>query len=71
MPDPAPSIWLNGQPHPWSAGLTLSALLSHAGLGAEKGASARNGEFVPRALRAQTVLQPGDQITVFDAIVGG
>jgi len=74
MPDAAPdarSIWLNGQAHPWTSGLTLAGLLTQAGLRADQGASARNGEFVPRGQRAQTKLEPGDQITLFDAIAGG
>jgi sulfur carrier protein len=34
-------------------------------------ATAVNGEFVPRALRAQTWLAAGDTVLTFQAIVGG
>ena len=34
-------------------------------------ATALNGHFVPRSLRDQTPLKPGDALTVFKAIVGG
>jgi sulfur carrier protein ThiS len=34
-------------------------------------ATAVNGHFVPREARAVTLLQPGDAVTTFRAIVGG
>lgn len=34
-------------------------------------ATAVNGDFVPRALRGQTVLQHGDHLLCFSAITGG
>jgi thiamine biosynthesis protein ThiS len=34
-------------------------------------ASAVNADFVPRGQRADTRLQPGDAVTLFQAIVGG
>ena len=70
MPD---LVYLNGDPKPWQPGLNLLALLKAEPAAAEtrKVATALNGEFVPQALRAHTLLQPGDQVTVFTAIVGG
>lgn len=66
-------VYLNGEAKPWQPGLNLLALLQNENLAPEtrKVATALNGEFVPQALRAHTLLQPGDQITVFTAIVGG
>ena len=61
-------VYLNGEARPWQQGLSLLALLANE---TEKVATALNGEFVPQAQRAQTLLQPGDQVTVFTAIVGG
>ena len=70
MPD---LVYLNGDARPWQPGLNLLALLKAEPAGAEthKVATALNGEFVPQTLRALTLLQPGDQVTVFTAIVGG
>jgi sulfur carrier protein len=61
-------VTLNGTPKPWAPGLSLAALLADE---PGKVATAVNGEFVPQSARAQTLLQPGDQVTVFTAIVGG
>jgi sulfur carrier protein len=56
---------------PCPEGLTLAALLETQGVQATQAASAVNGEFVPRGLRASTVLKPGDTVLTFQAIVGG
>lgn len=56
---------------PCPEGLTLAALLAEQGVNAEQVATAVNGEFVPRAQRASTPLQPGDTVLTFQAIVGG
>jgi len=56
---------------PCPEGLTLSALLIEHGVNAEQVATAVNGEFIPRAQRATTPLQPGDTVLTFQAIVGG
>jgi sulfur carrier protein len=65
---PEPLVYLNGTPQPWAPGLSIAALLNP-----EQGkvATALNGQFVPQSARPQTLLQPGDQVTVFTAIVGG
>ncbi|MBX3622527.1 MAG: sulfur carrier protein ThiS [Rhizobacter sp.] len=69
MPD---LVYLNGDPKPWQPGLNLLALLkAEPAAETRKVATALNGEFVPQTLRAHTLLQPGDQVTVFTAIVGG
>jgi sulfur carrier protein len=56
---------------PCPEGLTLAQLLDEQGLEADTIATAVNGAFVPRALRATTPLQPGDTVLTFQAIVGG
>lgn len=56
---------------PCPEGLTLAQLLDEQGLEADTIATAVNGAFVPRALRATTALQPGDTVLTFQAIVGG
>ena len=56
---------------PCPEGLTLAALLATQGVKAEQVATAVNGEFVPRTQRGVTVLQPGDTVLTFQAIVGG
>lgn len=56
---------------PCPEGLTLAQLLDEQGLEADTIATAVNGAFVPRTLRATTPLQPGDTVLTFQAIVGG
>jgi sulfur carrier protein len=65
---PEPLVYLNGTPQPWVPGLSVASLLRP-----DQGqvATALNGEFVPQSARPQALLQPGDQVTVFTAIVGG
>lgn len=70
MPE-SPSIWLNGAPRPWSPGLSVAALVQAQGQAPETVATALNGAFIARDARAATLLQPGDQLTLFQAIVGG
>lgn len=65
------TVLLNGQPTPHADGLTLAALLARLGEPPDQVATALNGQFVPRHQREHTPLQPGDQVTVFKAIVGG
>jgi sulfur carrier protein len=56
---------------PCPDGLTLDALLDAQGMAPDTIATAVNGQFVPRALRKRTSLQPGDTVLTFQAIVGG
>ena len=64
-------LTFNDQTLPCPAGLTLAQLLDEQGLEADTIATAVNGAFVPRALRATTPLQTGDTVLTFQAIVGG
>ena len=65
------TVRLNEQTLPWREGLTLAALLGAQQVNAEQVATAVNGAFVPRTQRRATVLQPGDTVLTFQAIVGG
>jgi sulfur carrier protein len=65
------TLHFNDLPLPCPEGLTLAALLAGQGVNAERVATAVNGEFVPRAQRTHTLLQPGDTVLTFQAIVGG
>jgi sulfur carrier protein len=65
------TLRFNEQTIPCPEGLTLAALLIEQGVNAGQVATAVNGEFVPRTQRDVTVLQPGDTVLTFEAIVGG
>jgi sulfur carrier protein len=64
------TVTVNGAPHQVDAA-TLADLLALLGHAPESVATAVNGDYVARALRATHILQAGDQITCFQAIVGG
>lgn len=72
---PAPAqiqIRLDDQAVSLPAGCDLAqALLLVGHADAARVATALNGQFVPRALRAQTLLQDGDHLILFQPIVGG
>lgn len=67
----AVSISVNGAERHVAPGTTLAGLLDGLGHAPASVATAVNGNFVPRAARAQHPLQPGDQVTCFEPIVGG
>ena len=69
MPDIV--IQLGGNARPVPAGSSLAELVAALGHAHDAVATAVNGDFVRRDLRAATVLAPGDQVLVFQAIVGG
>jgi sulfur carrier protein len=69
--DATATLRLNDLTLPCPEGLTLAQLLDQQGLDPDTIATAVNGAFVPRALRAATSLQPGDTVLTFQAIVGG
>lgn len=73
--DASIAITLNGAPCQVDAGTPLGELLARhpetATLAPQAYASAVNGAFVARARRERHVLQAGDAVTVFQAIVGG
>ena len=68
---PAMHIRLNDQPLVVAGQCSLAELLVQQGIAPDTHATAVNGQFVPRTLRAGTALQSGDVVTCFQAIVGG
>lgn len=50
---------------------TLAQWVASQGLSPEAVATAVNGQFVPRGLRAQHMLADGDQLLTFQPIEGG
>jgi sulfur carrier protein len=65
------SILVNGNPIQHAEGLTLAELLTKLREPEDQVATALNGQFIARPQREHTPLQPGDQVTVFKAVVGG
>lgn len=64
-------LTLDGKPHSVAANTSLAALVHSLGLTPNKVSTAVNGLFVARAQRDACVLQPGDAVLLFQAIVGG
>jgi sulfur carrier protein len=56
---------------PCPDGLTLTTLLESQRVDAAQVATAVNGAFVPREQRGATLLNSGDEVLTFQAIVGG
>ena len=52
-------------------GPTLAHALAELGWGEARVATALNGEFVPKAARADTALQAGDRLEVLAPMQGG
>lgn len=65
------TVQLNGEPRELPAGSTLADLIAALGQAPEAQATAVNGDFVPRTLRAARTLHDGDQVLCFQPIVGG
>jgi sulfur carrier protein len=64
-------IRVNGEPMGVSEGLTLRALVEQLGLGGGPVAVERNGEVVPRAEHATTLVHEGDVIEIVHFVGGG
>jgi sulfur carrier protein len=64
-------ITLNGEPLQLPQGQTLAELLHQQQICPDSVATACNGQFVPRALRAAHPLRAGDTVLCFQAITGG
>jgi sulfur carrier protein len=62
---------VNQQRHPWREGLSVAALLAEQGTAPDAVATAVNGVFVPRGRRDTTLIRPGDELTLIQAITGG
>jgi sulfur carrier protein len=65
------TIQLDGQSHLLLVGTTLDALIAQLGYPGNAVSTAVNGQFVPRDARAGYVLEEGDQVLLFQPIVGG
>lgn len=63
-------VELNGETVETQAG-TLADLIAERGLSGVSVATALNGDFVPRGLRAQVALQDGARIEVLSPMQGG
>ncbi len=69
--DEAPSITLNGAPHPLSPGQSVRDLLQHLGLADVPVLVERNGTALfPREFPT-TLLAPGDQVELIRIVAGG
>ena len=63
-------IHLDGQPRAVTAGTTLAQLVAALGHEPQAVSTAVNGEFVARTARERLLAQ-GDQVLLFQPIVGG
>jgi sulfur carrier protein len=69
---PEPTIRVNEDRLPWRDGERVHEVLRRVGIVEPASVTtALNGEFVPRGRRTETLVQAGDVLTVFKAIVGG
>jgi len=64
-------IRLGGHPRPVPADSNLADLVATLGHAQDAVATGLNGEFVRRDLRSDTRLAAGDQVLIFQPIVGG
>lgn len=64
-------VIVNGEACPLPHGASLGDLLAQLGHAPEAVATAVNGDFVARGLRAGHALADGDQVQCFRPIVGG
>ncbi|MDR2926504.1 MAG: sulfur carrier protein ThiS [Azoarcus sp.] len=64
-------ITVNGQSETLPSGSSVLALLEQRGLAGMRLAVERNGEIVPRARHADTLLAEGDALEIVAAVGGG
>lgn len=65
------AITVNGQAREVAEGSTLADLLAQLAASPQALATAVNGDFVARDVRAAHLLKPGDQVFTFQPITGG
>ena len=65
------NITLNGETRAVESGATLADLVASCTEEPKSLATAVNGEFVPRDVRAQHQLREGDAVFTFQPITGG
>ncbi|PTD95189.1 sulfur carrier protein ThiS [Pseudothauera lacus] len=64
-------LYINGRSETVDDALTVAGLLQQRGLAGKRLAVERNGEIVPRARHADTVLADGDRLEIVVAVGGG
>lgn len=73
--DSAPTLTINieldGQAHTVPHGSTLADIVAALGYAEQAVATAVNHQFIARGQRTQTPLHSGDQVMLFQPIVGG
>jgi sulfur carrier protein len=65
------AITVNGQAREVAEGSTLADLVAQLAASPQALATAVNGDFVPRDVRAAHLLHAGDQVFTFQPITGG
>jgi sulfur carrier protein len=65
------AITVNGQTREVAEGSTLADLVAQLAASPQALATAVNGDFVARDVRAAHLLKPGDQVFTFQPITGG
>lgn len=65
------AITVNGQAREVPEGSTLADLVAQLSASPQALATAVNGDFVPRDVRAAHLLKAGDQVFTFQPITGG
>ncbi|GGL86556.1 thiamine biosynthesis protein ThiS [Deinococcus aerolatus] len=68
---PLKDLQLNGEPHPYRAGLTLLLLLRELNISPERVAVAVNDDFYPGARIPDRPLAPGDTVEIVRITGGG
>lgn len=64
-------VTINGERQPTPDGLSLSGLLSHLGVPADRVAVERNRRIVPKADWDGTLVEPGDEVEIVHFVGGG
>jgi thiamine biosynthesis protein ThiS len=65
------TVLINGESKELPEGLTVSGLLEHLGMRADRVAIERNLDILPRARWMDTVLQPSDSFEIVQFVGGG
>ncbi len=65
------AITVNGQTREVAEGSTLADLVAELAASPQALATAVNGDFVARDVRAAHLMKPGDQVFTFQPITGG
>ncbi len=65
------NVTINGELREIPAALTVTGLLDHLGLGADRVAIERNLEILPRTRWEETTVQPGDRFEIVQFVGGG